>query len=94
MEPEDPLPYSEPERATGWTAGARFPARTRVFSLLHSVHTGSRAHPASYPMGTGALSLEIKLAGREADHSSPYSVEVKNGGAMPLLPHMSSWNST
>jgi hypothetical protein len=25
----------------------------KVFSLLHSVHTGSEAHPASYPMGTG-----------------------------------------
>jgi hypothetical protein len=23
------------------------------FSLLHSVQTGSGAHPASYPMGTG-----------------------------------------
>jgi hypothetical protein len=37
----------------GWTAGVRFPAGARDFSLLHSVETGSDAHPASYPMGTG-----------------------------------------
>jgi hypothetical protein len=41
------------------------------FSLLRSVQTGSEAHPASYPMGTGALSLGAKLPRRKADHSSP-----------------------
>jgi hypothetical protein len=39
-------------RATGWTAGFRFPAGARDLSLLHSVNTGPGAHPASYPMGT------------------------------------------
>jgi hypothetical protein len=34
-----------------------------------------------------------KRPGREADHSSPSSAEVKNGGAIPPLPHMSSWHS-
>jgi hypothetical protein len=29
----------------------------------------------------------------EADHSPPSSAEVKNGGARPPLPHMSSWHS-
>jgi hypothetical protein len=39
-----------------------------------------------------ALSLEVKAAkGRETDHSLPSSSEVKNGGAIPPLPHMSSW---
>jgi hypothetical protein len=33
------------------------------FSLLHIVQTGSGAHPASYPMGTWALSLGGKAAG-------------------------------
>jgi hypothetical protein len=28
-----------------------------------------------------------KAAGREADHSSPSSVKVKNGGTVPPLPH-------
>jgi hypothetical protein len=42
-------------RATGWTAGVRFPAGAKAFSLLHSVQTGSVAHPASYPMGSMGL---------------------------------------
>jgi hypothetical protein len=29
----------------------RFPARVGDFSLHYSVQNGSRAHPASYPMG-------------------------------------------
>jgi hypothetical protein len=32
----------------------RFPAEAGIFSLHHRVQTGSGAHPASYPMGTGA----------------------------------------
>jgi hypothetical protein len=40
---------------------------------------------ASYPMGNGA-----EAQGREADHSPSFSVEVKNGGAIPPLPHSSS----
>jgi hypothetical protein len=35
------------------------------------------AHPTSYPMGTGAVSLEVKQLGREADHSPSSSAEVK-----------------
>jgi hypothetical protein len=54
------------------------------------VQTGSGAHPASYPKGTSALSSGLKRPEREADHSPLSSAEVKNGGAMPALPHMSS----
>jgi hypothetical protein len=32
--------------------GVRFPAGARDSSLLHSVQTGSDAHPDSYTMGT------------------------------------------
>jgi hypothetical protein len=32
---------------------------------------------ASYPMGTGALSLELSRPGREVDHSPPSSAEFK-----------------
>jgi hypothetical protein len=49
--------------ATGWTAGVRFPAGVRDISLRHSVQTGSGAHPASYPMGTGVSFSEGKAAG-------------------------------
>jgi hypothetical protein len=41
----------------------------------------------------GALSPGVKHQGREADHSPPSCTEVKNGGAIPPLPCMSSWHS-
>jgi hypothetical protein len=63
---------------TGWMAGVLFPAGARDFSLLHSVQAGSETHLASYPVGTVALSLELMLPGREADHPSLSSVEVRN----------------
>jgi hypothetical protein len=28
----------------------------------------------------------------ETDHSPPSSAKIKNGGAIPLLPQLSSWN--
>jgi hypothetical protein len=58
--------------------------RTRKFSMENfpphiTVHTSSEAHPVSYPMGTGGLFLGGKaLPGRDADHSPPSGVEVKN----------------
>jgi hypothetical protein len=58
----------------------------RNFSPLHSV----RAHPASYPMGTGGSLSGVKQPRREADHSPPCSAEVKNVGAIPPLSHSST----
>jgi hypothetical protein len=40
-----------------------------------------------------ALSKGVKQQGREADHSLPSNAEVKKDGALPPLPHMSSWYS-
>jgi hypothetical protein len=40
------------------------PAGARDFSLLHRIQTGSGAHPASYPVGTGDPFLGIKKAGK------------------------------
>jgi hypothetical protein len=71
-------------------AWVRFPA-VQDFSLLHSIQTDSGAQPASSPMGTGGCFPGGKAAGREADHSPPFSAEVKNGGAIPPLPHVFSW---
>jgi hypothetical protein len=49
------------------------------FSSSTCVQTGSGAHPASYPMGTGGSFLGGKARrGRDADHSPPSSAEVKN----------------
>jgi hypothetical protein len=39
----------------------------------------------------GALSTGIKWQEREADHSPAPSADVKNGGAIPPLPHTTSW---
>jgi hypothetical protein len=49
-----------------------FPILTAAF------YTDSGAHPASYPMGTRGSFPGVKRPGREADHSPPYSAEVKN----------------
>jgi hypothetical protein len=55
----------------------RFPAGAGNFSLHHRVQIGSRAHPASYPVGTRGFFPGVKRPGREADHSPPSSAEVK-----------------
>jgi hypothetical protein len=48
----------------------------RIFPLA-CVQTGSGAHPASYPMGTGGpFPAGEARPGRDADHSPPSSAEV------------------
>jgi hypothetical protein len=47
------------------------------FSLLHVVQTDSGAHAPSYPIGTGALSQEIKRQEHEAEHSPSAIAEFK-----------------
>jgi hypothetical protein len=49
---------------------------SQEFSLLH-FQTGSGVH-LIYPMGTGGSFLGVKRPGRETDHLSPTSAEVKN----------------
>jgi hypothetical protein len=44
--------------------------------------------------GQNLLSPEVKRQGREADHSPLSRAEVKNGGAIPPLPHTSSRRGT
>jgi hypothetical protein len=62
-----------------WAIGVRFPAGAEDFSSNLCVQTGSGAHPASCPMGTGVLSPGVKAQpGRDADHSPPSCAEVKN----------------
>jgi hypothetical protein len=45
---------------TGWTIGVRSPTETEDFSSSPCVQTGSGAHPASCPKGTGGLSPGVK----------------------------------
>jgi hypothetical protein len=49
---------------------------------------------SAHPVGAGAASTGVKRQGREANHSPKSNVEVKNGGAIPPVPHKSSWRCT
>jgi hypothetical protein len=55
----------------------RLPAGAGNFSSHHRVQNGSGSDPASYPMGTKVSFAGVKRPGREADHSSLSSAEVK-----------------
>jgi hypothetical protein len=59
----------------GWPRGwSSSPGWEKLF-LFQRRYTGSEAHPASYPMGTGGvLSPRVERPGREA----PTGAEVKN----------------
>jgi hypothetical protein len=66
---------SEYDRAIG----IRFPAGAKDFSCSFCVQTGSGAHPASCPMGTGGPFPGGKARpGSDADHLPPSSAEVEN----------------
>jgi hypothetical protein len=54
--------YSSVGVGTGWTARVQFPA-VQDFPLLNIVQTGSGAHTAFYPMGTGGFFPGVKAAG-------------------------------
>jgi hypothetical protein len=59
--------------------GVRSPAGANDFSSSLCVQTGSEAHPASCPMGTGGpFSGGKARPGRDADHSPPSSAEGVN----------------
>jgi hypothetical protein len=62
-------------------AGVRFPTGQDL-SLLHIVQTGSAVHPEGH--SPGKMRSE-----RNAYHSPPFSADVKNGGAIPPLSHIS-----
>jgi hypothetical protein len=70
--------------ATNWIAGVDY---RQEYFFLHIVQTAFGAHPASYITCSGGSVSGIKRPRRETDYSSPSSVEVKNGGAIPPLPN-------
>jgi hypothetical protein len=66
-------------RLDDWAIEVRSPTGAEDFSSSPSVQTGSGAHPASYPMGTGgSFPGGNARQGRDADHLPPSSAEVKN----------------
>jgi hypothetical protein len=66
------------------------------YSFLHSVQIETGAHTTSCPMVKrgGAIFPVVKRPKRDAERSPLYSAEFKNGGAISLIHHMSSWRST
>jgi hypothetical protein len=64
------------------------------FSSSLCVQTGSGAHPASCPMGTGIPFSGGKKArpGHDADHSPPSSAEVENEELYLLSPQAPPWH--
>jgi hypothetical protein len=69
-------------------AGVRFPAGTRYFFVFTATRLVLR--PTQLPIQRVP---GVKRPVCEADDSPPSSAEVKNGGAMPPVPHMSSLRS-
>jgi hypothetical protein len=65
------------------------PARARHCPLLYSI----RLEPPLQWI-TWSFHMEVKHHNRKADHSTPTSAEVKNGGVIASLPHTSSWCGT
>jgi hypothetical protein len=67
--------YGLDDQATGvWS-----PAKAKDFSSSLCIQTGFEAHPACYPVGTGAPLPGGKVwPGHYTDHSPPSSAKVKN----------------
>jgi hypothetical protein len=65
----------------GWTIGVwKFDSRRGLGIFLFSTASRPAPGPTQPPIQwvPGALSLAVRRAGREADHSPPSSAEVKN----------------
>jgi hypothetical protein len=80
--------------ATGLRAGRpEFNSRQGQEIFLYATASKPALGPTQPPIQwvPGALS-EVKRPEREADRSPSSSAEVKNGGAIPPLPHTSSWS--
>jgi hypothetical protein len=77
--------------ATGCVLVCRdsFPDKGKRLFLPNSIPTPSAAHPASQSMGAGSYFPGVKWSEREAVNLPLFSAEIKNGGALLLLPHTS-----
>jgi hypothetical protein len=64
----------------------------RDLFLLNIVHTNTGTLLASCPIGIGDHFPGLVRRECEAQHSPTSNAEVKNGGAIPPLLHMSLWH--
>jgi hypothetical protein len=72
---------------TAVRTSVRFPA---VQDFLFSTASRPALGPTQPPIRWVPA---VKRPGHETNHSPPSSAEVKNGGAIPPFPHVSSWHS-
>jgi hypothetical protein len=72
--------------------GVRLPKKKSFLFCIASKPDFRSNQPASTRV-RGAFSLRVKLSGHEANHPPSSSDEIRNGEAIFLLPHMSSWRS-
>ena len=61
-----------------WLQDGRFGVRISAGAILQNAQTGSRAHPASYSVGTGGCFLWVKRSGLGVNHSPSPSIGVKD----------------
>jgi hypothetical protein len=66
------------------------PGRSKRFLFPRSYQICSGAHPINYTIGTGRYFPWIERSERDTDRSAQATAEVKNSGAITLLPHTSS----
>jgi hypothetical protein len=69
-----------------WKPRVRPMAEARNYSLLHCVQTVTAACPTPCLMSKGAPSTLGKRLWSKADHSTPYSNDVKNGRVITYFP--------
>jgi hypothetical protein len=62
--------------------------------VVHIFHTALGPNQPSIQWVLWDVPAVVEQQEREADHSPPSSAEVKNGGAVPSLPHTPSWCGT
>jgi len=73
----------------GWMTGIQFLTEAMIFVFATMYRQNiSRAHPASYAVGTGGSFPSSKLARHELDHTPPSSVRLRIHGVLPPLSHV------
>jgi hypothetical protein len=77
----------------GLDGQSSIPDRVKIFLFSTVSRPALGPTQPSIQYVPGALSLGVKLPGRETDHLLPASAEVKNGGAIAPFPHTSSWRN-
>jgi hypothetical protein len=79
--------------AACWTTGVRFTAGAVIF-LITAPRPALESTQSPIQWLPGVLSPGLKWMGHEADHSPPYSVQVKNAWSCASTPQQSSWRGT